>query len=214
MLQRFFEYYRPYKKLFILDFSCAVLVAVLELFFPIVVRTVTDDLLPKGDMSLIILVSIGLLALYALNTALNYIVTYFGHALGVNIENDMRSELYHHLQSQSFAYFDERETGELISRLTSDLFEISEVAHHGPEDIFITVFTLGGAFYLMWRIHSRLAFLTFFLVPLIVAALALFNRKMTQVNTKIYEDLGNFSAGIEASVGGIREVQAYANEPF
>lgn len=214
MLQRFFEYYRPYKKLFILDFSCAVLVAVLELFFPIVVRTVTDDLLPKGDMSLIILVSIGLLALYALNTALNYIVTYFGHALGVNIENDMRSELYHHLQSQSFAYFDERETGELISRLTSDLFEISEVAHHGPEDIFITVFTLGGAFYLMWRIHSKLAFLTFFLVPLIVAALALFNRKMTQVNTKIYEDLGNFSAGIEASVGGIREVQAYANEPF
>jgi len=185
MLQRFYSYYLPYKNLFLLDFSCAVLVAILELFFPMVVSYVTDELLPDGNWTLIISVSAGLLTLYAINTFLHLAVTYYGHALGINIENDMRADLYHHLQKQSFSYFDNRETGELISRLTSDLVEISEVAHHGPEDVFITLFTLGGAFYLMMTIHVQLAVAIFLLVPIITVALILFNRKMTEVNTQI-----------------------------
>lgn len=212
MLKRFFSYYKPYKKLFTLDFSSATLVAILELAFPIMVQRVVDNILPTGNWNLIVMVSIGLLLVYALNTALHYIVTYFGHKLGTNIETDMRRDLYNHIQEQSFSYFDNRETGKLITRLTSDLFEIAEVAHHGPEDIFITIFTLLGAFGLMLSVHVPLAIMTFILVPFIALALGFFNKKMTQVNTRIYDDLAMFSAGIEASVGGVRVVQAFSNE--
>lgn len=212
MLKRFFSYYKPYKKLFTLDFSSATLVAILELAFPIMVQRVVDNILPTGNWNLIVMVSIGLLLVYAVNTALHYIVTYFGHKLGTNIETDMRRDLYNHIQEQSFSYFDNRETGKLITRLTSDLFEIAEVAHHGPEDVFITIFTLLGAFGLMLSVHVPLAIMTFVLVPFIALALGFFNKKMTQVNTRIYDDLAMFSAGIEASVGGVRVVQAFSNE--
>lgn len=212
MLKRFFSYYRPYKKLFTLDFTSATLVATLELAFPIMVQRVVDNILPTGNWSLIVMVSVGLLLIYALNTGLHYIVTYFGHKLGTNIETDMRQDLYDHIQEQSFSYFDNRETGKLITRLTSDLFEIAEVAHHGPEDIFITIFTLAGAFALMLSVHVPLAIMTFILVPFIAVALGFFNKRMTQVNTRIYDDLAMFSAGIEASVGGVRVVQAFSNE--
>lgn len=197
-----------------LDFSCAVLVAILELAFPMMVQQVVNNILPTGDWPTIILVSLGLLAVYIFSTTLHYIVTYFGHRLGINIETDMRNDLYHHIQKQSFQYFDERETGKMITRLTSDLFEIAEVAHHGPEDVFTTVFTLVCGFILMLTIHVPLALITIVLVPFIALALAFFNRRMTEVNTRIYDDLAMFSAGIEASVGGIRVVQAFANEDF
>lgn len=214
MLKRFFSYYAPYKALFTLDFSAAIIVAMLELAFPIMVQQVVDSILPTGNWSLIIIVSIGLLGVYAINTILHYVVTYYGHKLGTNIETDMRRDLYNHLQKQSFSYFDNRETGKLITRLTSDLFEIAEVAHHGPEDIFITLFTLTGAFILMMTVHVPLAVMTFILVPFIALAVAYFNKRMTQVNTRIYDDLAGFSAGIEASVGGIRVVQAFSNEDY
>ncbi|GAB2323606.1 ABC transporter ATP-binding protein [Alkalibacterium sp. m-11] len=214
MIKRFFSYYAPYKALFTLDFSAAIIVAMLELAFPIMVQQVVDSILPTGNWSLIISVSIGLLGVYAINTILHYVVTYYGHKLGTNIETDMRRDLYNHLQKQSFSYFDNRETGKLITRLTSDLFEIAEVAHHGPEDIFITLFTLTGAFILMMTVHVPLAVMTFILVPFIALAVAYFNKRMTQVNTRIYDDLAGFSAGIEASVGGIRVVQAFSNEDY
>ena len=214
MIKRFFSYYAPYKALFTLDFSAAIIVAMLELAFPIMVQQVVDSILPTGNWSLIIIVSIGLLGVYAINTILHYVVTYYGHKLGTNIETDMRRDLYNHLQKQSFSYFDNRETGKLITRLTSDLFEIAEVAHHGPEDIFITLFTLTGAFILMMTVHVPLAVMTFVLVPFIALAVAYFNKRMTQVNTRIYDDLAGFSAGIEESVGGIRVVQAFSNEGY
>ncbi|ALV21208.1 MULTISPECIES: ABC transporter ATP-binding protein [Carnobacterium] len=214
MLKRFFSYYRPYKKLFLIDFSCAVLAAVLELAFPIVVNRVIDDLLPSENWALIVTASLSLLFFYVINTALQYVVVFFGHKLGVNIETDMRRELYAHLQGQPFSYYDNKKTGKLMARLTTDLFEISEVAHHGPEDIFITLITLTGAFILMLTIHVKLAIATFIMIPFITIALVFFNKRMTQVNTIIYQNLGEFNAGIEASVSGIREVQAFANEEY
>jgi ATP-binding cassette subfamily B protein len=214
MLNRFFNYYRPYKHLFILDFGCAVLAGILELAFPIVVNQVIDKIMPKGNFRLIALACVGLLFFYVLNTILQYIVVFFGHKLGVNIETDMRRELYGHLQTQPFEYYDNQKTGKLMSRLTTDLFEISEVAHHGPEDVFITVMTLVGAFLLMLRIHVKLALATFVLLPFITVALVFFNKKMTKVNTKIYDNLGEFNAGVEASVSGIRVTQSFANEAF
>ena len=212
MLKRFFSYYRPYKSLFILDFTCAVIAAILELAFPVAVNNVIDSILPSGKWSLVIIASLALLLLYVINTAMQYIVTYFGHKLGVNIETDMRQELFSHMQKQSFSYYDNNKTGKLMTRLTTDLFEISEVAHHGPEDIFITIITLLGAFLLMLQVHTKLAIATVCLIPLIMFAVSYFNRRMTKVNTRIYEDLGEFNAGIEASVSGIRVVQAFANE--
>lgn len=214
MLQRFFSYYRPYKRLFILDFTCAVIAGLLELAFPVIVNQVIDIIMPKGDFRLVGLAALGLLIFYVFNTLLQYIVVFFGHKLGVNIETDMRRELYQHLQTQPFEYYDNQKTGKLISRLTTDLFEISEVAHHGPEDVFITVMTLLGSFILMIRIQVGLALATFVLLPFITIALIFFNKKMTKVNTKIYDNLGEFNSGIEASVSGIRVTQSFANEAF
>lgn len=214
MLKRFFGYYRPYRRLFILDFGCAVFAGLLELAFPVAVNQVIDKIMPKGDFRLIALASAGLFAFYIINTFLQFIVVYFGHMLGVNIETDMREELYQHLQTQPFEYYDNQKTGKLMSRLTTDLFEISEVAHHGPEDVFITIMTLAGSFLLMLTIHVKLAIATFILLPFITIALGYFNKKMTKANTDIYDNLGEFNAGIEASVSGIRVTQSFANEPF
>lgn len=212
MLKRFFSYYRPYKALFILDFTCAIIAAILELAFPVAVNRVIDSILPSGDWNLVVLASLGLLGLYVINTVMNYIVVYFGHKFGISVETDMRQDLFTHMQKQSFSYYDNNKTGKLMTRLTNDLFEISEVAHHGPEDIFITLITILGAFLLMLQVHVPLAIATVILVPFIMLAVGFFNKRMTAINTKIYENLGEFNSGIEASVSGIRVVQAFANE--
>lgn len=214
MLKRFFSYYKPYQALFILDFGCATIAAILELSFPVIVNQVIDKIMPLKNLKLIMMVSALLFLFYIINTLLQYIVVYFGHKLGTNIETDMRGELFSHFQKQPFEFYDNQKTGKLMSRLTTDLFEISEVAHHGPEDIFITIMTLVGSFILMYNIHGRLAFATAIMVPFITIALAYFNKRMTKVNTQIYENLGEFNAGIEASVSGIRVTQAFANEGF
>ncbi|MEG0285811.1 MAG: ABC transporter ATP-binding protein [Vagococcus sp.] len=214
MFKRFFAYYKPYKALFILDFTCAVIAALLELSFPVIVNQVIDKIMPSGNLRLIFMVSTLLLFFYVINTAFQYIVVYFGHKLGVNIETDMRNQLFAHFQKQPFEFYDNQKTGKLMSRLTTDLFEISELAHHGPEDVFITVMTLVGSFLLMFNIHPQLALATAIMVPFITVALAYFNKRMTKVNTKIYDNLGEFNAGIEASVSGIRVTQAFANEHF
>ena len=214
MLKRFFSYYRPYKGLFILDFTCAVFAGLLELAFPVAVNQVIDKIMPQKEFRIILLACLALFLFYVLNTILQYIVVFFGHKLGVNIETDMRRELFAHLQTQPYEYYDNQKTGKLISRLTTDLFEISEVAHHGPEDIFITIMTLVGSFLLMLNTHAKLALATFAVLPLITIALVFFNKKMTNVNTRIYEDLGEFNAGVEASVSGIRVTQSFANEEY
>ncbi|EJF49651.1 multidrug resistance ABC transporter ATP-binding and permease protein [Enterococcus sp. C1] len=214
MLKRFFRYYRPYRSLFMLDFTCAVFAGLLELAFPVAVNQVIDKIMPQNNFRLILLACLGLFLFYVINTVLQYIVVFYGHKLGVNIETDMRQELFQHLQTQSFEYYDNQKTGKLISRLTTDLFEISEVAHHGPEDVFITIMTLVGAFLLMLNMHVQLAIATFALIPLITIALVFFNKKMTKVNTQIYDNLGEFNAGVEASVSGIRVTQSFANETF
>ena len=214
MLKEFFSYYKPYKKLFSIDFGCAILSGVLELLFPVAVNKVIDTVLPTGNFKTIILVCSLLFALYLFSMTLNYIVVYLGHTLGINIETDMRRKLFSHLQKHSFEYYDEKKTGELMSRLTTDLFDISEVAHHGPEDVFITVMSICGAFVLMWNVHEQLAIGTIILIPILAIGLSIFNKKMKNVNRKIYSQLGEFNAGLENSLSGIRVVKAFANEEF
>ncbi|WP_238188589.1 ABC transporter ATP-binding protein [Paenibacillus sp. L3-i20] len=195
-----------------LDFGCAVLAGLLELAFPLVVNKFIDDLLPKGEWMIIVWASIGLVALYAVNTVLLYIVNYWGHTLGINIETDMRKRLFEHIQKLSFRFFDNTKTGHLMSRLTNDMMQIGEMAHHGPEDLFIAVMTLVGSFVLMLLINWKLAVLTFIVVPVIIWLVVYFNGKMTKAIHQLFTDIGDFNARVEDNVGGIRVVQAFANE--
>ena len=212
MLRDFFAYYKPYKKLFMIDFGCAVISAMLELTFPFVVNRVIDTILPTGHYQTVIWVCLLLLAFYLFNMVMKYIVVYLGHKLGITIETNMRRQLFQYFQRQSFEYFDNKQTGELMSRLTSDLFEIGELAHHGPEDLFITLMSLVGAFGLMLQVHVQLAIGTVILVPILGVALAIFNKKMGRINSQVYRQLGEFNAGLSNSLSGIRVVKAFANE--
>ncbi|AZS14937.1 ABC transporter ATP-binding protein [Paenibacillus lutimineralis] len=212
MLRDFFSYYRPYKNLFLLDFTCAVVAGLLELGFPIAVNQFVDKLLPGKDWSLIAMACAALLGIYILNTVLNYIVTYWGHMLGVNIETDMRKNMFEHLQKLSFKFYDNHKTGHLMSRLSNDLDNIGEVAHHGPEDVFIAGMTLVGSFLLMLSINWKLAVLTFLVVPVLVWAALHFNRQMTKTYRGLFGALADFNSRVEENIGGIRVVQAFANE--
>lgn len=214
MIRRFFAYYRPYKGLFMLDFGCAIIAGLLELAFPMAVNAFIDDLLPGGKWDLIIWASVGLVALYAVNTVLMYIVNYWGHMLGINIETDMRRKLFSHIQKLSFRFFDNTKTGHLVGRLSNDMNMIGEMAHHGPEDLFIAIMTLAGSFALMLAINWKLAVLTFIVVPAIIWVVVYFNGKMTKAIHQLFRDIGDFNARIEDNVGGIRVVKAFSNESF
>lgn len=214
MLRRFFSYYRPYRKLFILDFTCAVGAGLLELAFPVAVNKFIDDLLPGQDWPLILIACVALLAIYALNTVMQYVVTYWGHMLGINIETDMRKKMFEHIQKLSFRFFDNNKTGHLIGRITNDLNDIGEVAHHGPEDVFIAIMTLIGAFLLMAQINLQLAIITFVIVPIMAWVIIYFGRNMTSTYRQLFGNVGSFNARIEDNVGGIRVVQSFANENY
>ncbi|WP_240420423.1 ABC transporter ATP-binding protein [Paenibacillus periandrae] len=214
MLRRFFSYYRPYKGLFILDFACAVFAALLELGFPLAVNQVVDKLLPSKDWTLILWACLGLLVIYVINMCMQFVINYWGHKLGINIETDMRRKLFEHVQKLSFRFFDNNKTGHLVSRMTNDLMEIGEVAHHGPEDLFIAVMTLLGAFAIMLSINVKLAILTFAMVPFLIFFSIYFNKKMTAAFRRMFADIADFNARVEDNVGGIRVVQAFSNEEF
>ncbi|WP_232698074.1 ABC transporter ATP-binding protein [Brevibacillus daliensis] len=212
MLRQFFSYYRPYKWLFIADFSCAIFAALLELVFPLAINKVIDDLLPSGNWSLIIWACVALLGIYILTSFLYYVVTYWGHMLGINIETDMRKKLFNHVQKLSFRFFDNNKTGHLVSRMTNDLMDIGEIAHHGPEDLFIAVMTLIGAFGLMLSINWELAVLTFIIIPFLICLSIYFSGKMSRAFSQMFADIADFNARVENNVSGIRVVKAFANE--
>ena len=171
-------------------------------------------MLPAGNWIWIIWACAGLLAVYGLNTLLNFIVTYWGHMLGINIETDMRKKMFDHLQKLSFRFYDNNKTGQLMSRMANDLLEIGEVAHHGPEDLFIAVMTLIGALLLMLHINMKLALLTFVIVPFLLWIAVYFNQKMTKTFRRMMGDLADINARVEDNIGGIRVVQAFANESY
>jgi len=212
MLRRFFSYYAPYKKLFYLDFGCAILGGLLELGFPMAIKTFIDKLLPAHDFVVILIATVGLLCIYLINTGLMAVVNYWGHALGVGIETDMRRQAFSHLQKLSFRYYDNTKTGHIITHVTKDLEEVGEVAHHGPEDLFIAVMTFIGAFILMATVHLPLALMTIVIVPFMTYLVSRYGAQMTETWRRLFGQVGNFNARIEESIGGIRVVKAFANE--
>lgn len=212
MLRKFFDYYRPWKALFWLDFGCAILSGLLELAFPLAVQAFIDRLLPSGDLPVTVLAAVGLLVIYIVNAGLMAVVIYWGHMLGINIETEMRRRAFDHLQRLSFGYFDKVRTGKLVARVTRDLEEIGEVAHHGPEDLVIAVMTFVGAFLLMLTIDVELALITAAIVPACAAIVIFFGGRMTRTWREIYARVASFNVRLEENVGGMRVVQAFANE--
>ncbi|WEK02882.1 MAG: ABC transporter ATP-binding protein [Candidatus Devosia phytovorans] len=213
MIKRFFSYYAPYKGLFALDFGCAVLAGLLELAFPMAVAYFIDQLLPRSEFGFILIAGSALLAIYVFNTALMGVVNYFGHMLGISIETDMRRQVFDHLQKLSFRFFDNNKTGHLITHVTKDLEDVGEVAHHGPEDVFIAVMTFVGAFALMFTVNWKLALLTTLIVPVMTWLVSRYGAAMTENWRKLFRQVGEFNTRIEDSIGGIRVVKAFANEP-
>eukprot|EP00873_Tetraselmis_striata_P032453 jgi/Tetstr1/452717/TSEL_039753.t1 len=212
MLRRFFSYYAPYKGLFFLDFGCAVIVGLLELSFPVVVQLYVDQLLPSQNWFWILAAAAGLLFVYILNAGLLSVVNYWGHALGIGIETDMRRQAFDHLHKLSFRYFDNKKTGHLITHVTKDLEEVGEIAHHGPEDVFIAVMTFIGAFIIMALMNLKLAALTLFIVPVAAFLIFKYGSAMTMTWKSLYGRVGDFNQRIEESIGGVRAVRAFANE--
>ena len=212
MLRRFFAYYQPHRGLFLLDFGCAVLSGLLELGFPMAIRSFVDQLLPGRDWGLIVAASVALLLVYVLNAGLLGIVTYWGHMLGINIETEMRRRAFDHLQKLSFRYFDNQKTGHLVARLTKDLEEVGEVAHHGPEDLFVAIMTFIGAFVLMFLVNPTLALLTALIVPATAYFTTRYGARMTETWRALFGRVAAFNARIEENVGGIRVVQAFGRE--
>lgn len=212
LIKRFAAYYRPHRGLFLLDFCSAVAAGLLELAFPVAVTLFIDRLLPTGELGMIGLAAACLFLAYLISAGLQVIVTYWGHMLGIGIETEMRAKAFDHLQKLSFGFFDNQKTGHLVARLTKDLEEIGEVAHHGPEDLFIAVMTLIGAFALMLWVHPQLAVITALVVPLTAFVTIRYGSRMTTNWHALYGRVGDFNARIEENVGGIRVVQAFANE--
>ena len=214
MLSKFFSYYKPHKRLFIIDFSSAIFVAILELAFPLAVQWFIDELLPTGDWNMIVKVSVLLLLVYIVSTALNFIVNYLGHRLGTNIETDMRQELFNRVQRQSFRFFDNTKTGHIMSRITNDLFDIGEFAHHGPEDFFIAIMTFIGAFAIMFNVNPTLALIALVFVPFLIWLVTYSNKKMNQAWKDMYGQIADVNGRVEDSVSGVRVVQSFTNEEF
>ncbi len=212
MFREFAAYYRPHMRLFWVDFGCAVLSGLLELAFPLAVTGFIDYLLPRGDWPLTLAAAAGLMAIYALNTALMAIVIYWGHRLGINIETEMRARAFDHLTRLGWRWYDRARTGKLVARVTRDLEEIGEVAHHGPEDAFIALMTFAGAFVLMFLVHPTLALIVALLVPAMMALLIVAGGRMTRTWQSIYSRVGDFNVRLEEALGGVRVVQAFGNE--
>ncbi|WP_437164247.1 ABC transporter ATP-binding protein [Falsiroseomonas sp. E2-1-a20] len=212
MLRQFIRLYRPHLRLALISFGCAALSGVLELGFPMAVRGFIDHLLPQQDMRLIGFAVIALLAVYLLNAALMAIITYWGHVLGIAIETELRRRAFDHLMRLSFRFYDNQKTGHLVGRVTKNLEDIGEVAHHGPEDLLVAVLTFLGAFALMVLVSPELALMTAAIVPLVGWVVAHYGGRMTLNWQAQFGRVGAFNARIEEAIGGIRVVKAFANE--
>lgn len=214
MLRKFISYYKPHWRLFAADMVCAVMIAAVDLLFPIVSRYAMQSLLPDKAYAAFFAVILLLVISYLLRAGFQYFVGYWGHVLGVRMESDMRRDLFTHLQRLPFSFYDKNRTGHLMSRVVNDLFEVVELAHHGPEDLFISLVTLLGAFGILLTIQWRLALLVFALVPLILLFTASRRLKMNRASRQVKERTAGINADIESSISGARVAKAFNNEPM
>ena len=211
-LSIFLSYFRPHRALFALDLICATVVSVIDLAFPLVTRRSMYDLLPQQQYRAFFTVMAVMIAAFTLRALLYYVIAYWGHTFGIRVEADIRRDLFVHMQELDVSFFDHNRTGQLMSRLTSDLFEITELAHHGPEDLLISSLTIIGALAIMFSIEWRLALVVACILPVFLAVIMSRRRRMSAASRNEKKKTAAINVGIESSLSGIRTARAFANE--
>ena len=212
MLKTLLRYFRPHMKLFLLDMACAVTAAAVDLAFPMVSRHAMYTLLPEKLFGAFFAVMAAVVLAYVLRSVCYYVMTYWGHTFGARVEADIRADLFRHLQELDFEFYDQMRTGSLMSRLTGDLFEITELAHHGPEDLLISVLTVAGSLIIMFTIEWRLALVVSVLLPVFLAITMIQRRNMSQTSSNVKKKLASINTSIETSLSGMKTSKAFANE--
>lgn len=211
MLKRFIKYYKPHKLMFALDMLASLLISVIGMVYPIVTNRMLNDLIPNRLYREIVLAGLVVLALYVIRMLLRYFVQYYGHIIGVRMQAQMRSDLFSHLEKLPYTFFDNHETGSILTRLTSDLFEVSELAHHGPENLFICAVMIVGSFVYLCTIDLYLTLIIFACVPLLAAVSLIMRKKMRDAFTERRKSTAVINAATESSITGIRVTKAFTN---
>lgn len=211
MLKRFLAYYKPHKKIFILDMTASLFVSLIGILYPMVTRTMLNDLIPNKNYRMIIIFGVSLFMLYAVRMGLNFFIQYQGHIMGVRMQAQMRSELFTHLQKLPFSFYDNHETGKIMTRMTSDLNDVSELAHHGPENVIISSVSVVISFAYLMSINIWLSLIIFLIVPLLVFVSVKTRKKMREAFMSSRQAVGVINASVESSVSGIRVTKAFTN---
>lgn len=211
MLKRFLAYYKPHRLIFALDMVAALLIALIGMFYPIITREMLNDLIPNRKYQLIIIAGGVLLLLYVIRMLLNYFVQYYGHVMGVRMQAQMRSDMFEHLEKLPYSYFDKQETGKLMSRMTSDLFDVSELAHHGPENLIISTITIVASFIYLCSINVILTLIIFVCVPFLLIISVALRTRMHAAFKKSRASVAQINASLESSISGIRVTKAFTN---
>ena len=214
MIKEFFSYYKPHKTLFLMDMFIAFVMAVIDLIFPMFSRQFINDFIPNRNLQAIAVFSIIIVFLYVIKIGCNYFVGYYGHVVGSRIEHDMRNELFKHLQKLEFSFFDNHKTGQLMNRLTGDLNEVAELAHHGPEDLFISTIMLIGSFFILLNINWQLTLIIFIFVVLTIYFSIRMRKDMMSSFRKLRQRQADINAQLESSISGIRLARSFANEEY
>ena len=212
MLKRFLSYYKPHKKIFVLDMLASLLVALTAIIYPVVTRSMLNDLIPERKYKLIILFGLLLLGIYFIRMLLNYFIQYYGHVMGVRMQAQMRSDMFRHLEKLPYRFFDDHETGKIMSRMTNDLMDISELAHHGPENILISTISVVIAFAYLCSIRWELTLIVFACVPILVVITMVLRKKMRDAFMESRKSIAVINASLESSISGIRVTKAFNNE--
>ncbi|MBE7088959.1 MAG: ABC transporter ATP-binding protein [Clostridiales bacterium] len=209
MFLRFVNYYKPHKTLFIIDMCCALIISVFNLIYPFITKEIINNFVPNKMLEALLIASVAILIAYAIKAILNFILQYWGHLVGVRMQADMRSELFDHLQKLPFSYFDDNKTGVIMSRMTNDLFEVSELAHHGPEDLFLSIITIVGSFIILCTINITLTLIVFAFVPIIALVSTFMRGRFSRSYKRVRVVQGEINADIESAISGIRVSRAY-----
>lgn len=212
MIKTLIRYFKPHRKLFLLDMVCAVLASLIELSFPVISRKAMYDMLPNKAFQTFFTVMTIVAVAYLLRALCYYVMTYWGHTFGIRVETDMRADLFRHLQQLDFEFYDRNRTGSLMSRLTGDLFEITELAHHGPEDLLISTLTIVGALIMMFTIEWRLALVVFILLPIFIGIIMKQRTNLSTTSKNVKVRLASINSDIESSLSGTKTSKAFANE--
>ena len=212
LLGIFVSYFRLHMKLFLMDMVCALTISIIDLSFPFVSRICMNELIPESRYTAFFTVIAILLLAYLLRSVMQYIVCYWGHTFGVLVEADIRKDLFTHLQTLSFGFYDKNRTGHLMSRMTAELFDITELAHHGPEDLFISGVTVAGAIAIMFTIQWKLALVMLLLVPTFLIVVNINRQKMVRASRAVKQNIASINADIESSISGMRTAKAFSNE--